>query len=101
MFKEFIQFLAQYNIVGIAVWLLVATKVWELIKGLIDDLITPMILNPILTKLKVKNIEQLSFKWILYGKVIATLIDFTITAFLVFLIVKYGNIAMTVTAPKL
>jgi large-conductance mechanosensitive channel len=37
----------------------------------------------------------------LYGKVIATLIDFTITAFLVFLLVKYGNIAMTVTAPKL
>lgn len=101
MFKEFIQFLAQYNIVGIAIWLLVATKVWELIKWLIDDLITPMILNPILTKLKVKNIEQLSYKWILYGKVIATLIDFTITAFLVFLIVKYGNIAMTVTAPKL
>lgn len=96
MFKEFINFLAQYNIVGIAVWLLIATKVSTLVKWLIDDLITPMLLNPILTRLKVKNIEDLSFRGILYGKVISTLIDFLITAFLVFLFVKYTNIPLAV-----
>ena len=96
MFKEFINFLAQYNIVGIAVWLLIATKVSTLVKWLIDDLITPLLLNPILTRLKVKNIEDLSFKGILYGKVLSTLIDFLITAFLVFLFVKYTNIPLAV-----
>jgi len=85
-------FLSQYNVVGIAVWLLIATKVWELVKWLIDDLITPLILNPILTRLKVKRMEDLSYKGILYGKVIATLIDFLIVAFLVFLVVKYMHI---------
>jgi len=59
---------------------------------LIDDLITPLILNPILTRLKVKRMEDLSYKGILYGKVIATLIDFLIVAFLVFLVVKYMHI---------
>ena len=96
MFKEFLGFLSQYNIVGIAIWLLIATKVGELVKWMIENLITPMILNPILTRLKVKKMEDLSFKGILYGKVISTLIDFLITAFLVFLVVKYAHITLAV-----
>lgn len=92
MIKEFMAFLVQYNIVGIAIWLLIATKVWELVKWLIEDLVTPLILNPILTKLKVKKMEDLSYKGILYGKLIATLIDFLIVAFLVFLVVKYFHV---------
>jgi len=96
MFKDFVTFLSQYNIVGIAIWLLIATKVWALIKWLIEDLITPLILQPILKKLRVKHIEDLSYKWILYGKVLSTLIDFFITAFLVFLIVRYAHISLPV-----
>ncbi|MFA5747548.1 MAG: MscL family protein [Candidatus Absconditabacterales bacterium] len=94
MLKEFINFLSQYNVVGIAIGLLIATKVGELVKGIIENLITPMILNPILVKLRVKNIEELSFKGVLYGKVISTLIDFLITAFLVFLFVRYAHITI-------
>ena len=89
-------FLSQYNVVGIAIWLLIATKVGELVKSLIDNLITPMILNPVLTKLRVKNIEDVSYKWIFYGKVISTLIDFLIVVFLVFLVVRYAHIALPV-----
>lgn len=94
MFKEFIVFIEQYNIFGVAVWLLIATKVSQLVKGMIDDLVTPILLNPLLTKLKVKKLEDLSFRGILYGKVLSTLIDFLITAFLIFLLVKYANIAI-------
>ncbi|MFA7298191.1 MAG: MscL family protein [Candidatus Absconditabacterales bacterium] len=96
MFKDFVTFLSQYNIVGIAIGLLIATKVGALIKGLIEDLITPLILQPILKKLRVKHIEDLSYKGILYGKVLSTLIDFFITAFLVFLIVRYAHISLPV-----
>lgn len=92
MIKEFFSFLVQYNVIGVAIWLLIAVKVWDLVKWLIDDLVTPLLLNPILTKLKVKNLEQLSFKGILYGKVLSRLIDFTITAFLIFLVIKYMNV---------
>lgn len=94
MLQEFITFIEQYNIFGVAVWLLIATKVGELVKGMIDDLVTPLLLNPLLTRLKVKKLEDLSFRGILYGKVLATLIDFLITAFLIFLLVKYANIAL-------
>lgn len=53
-----------------------------------------MILNPILKRLRVKHIEDLSYKGILYGKVMSTLIDFFITAFLVFLVVRYAGITL-------
>lgn len=63
---------------------------------MIEDLVTPMILNPILKRLRVKHIEDLSYKGVLYGKVMSTLIDFVLTAFLVFLFVRYAHIAMVV-----
>jgi large conductance mechanosensitive channel len=63
---------------------------------MIEDLITPLILQPILTKLRVKHIEDLSYKGVLYGKVMSTLIDFFITAFLVFLLVRYTHISIPV-----
>jgi large conductance mechanosensitive channel len=91
-----VSFLSQYNVVGIAVWLLIATKVWTLVKWLIEDLVTPLLLNPILKRLRVKHIEDLSYKWILYGKVLSNSIDFLITAFLVFLFVKYAHIPLVV-----
>lgn len=100
MIQEFLNFLSQYNVVGIAVWLLIASKAWELVRWLIEDLITPLLLNPVLTRLKVKNIEQLSYKWILYGKVISTLIDFIITALIIFLFIKYANISVVPAAIK-
>jgi len=36
--------------------------VGELVKGMIENLITPAILSPVLTKLKVKKLEDLSYK---------------------------------------
>ena len=94
MIKEFLAFLQQYNVIGMAVWLLISIKVGELVKWLIDNLITPLILNPVLTKLKVKNMEELSYKWIMYGKLISTLIDFIVVALLVFFFVRYLNVSM-------
>ncbi len=94
MIKEFVSFLQQYNVIGMAIWLLISLKVGELVKWLIDNLITPLILNPVLTKLKVKNMEELSYKWIMYWKLISTLIDFIVVALLVFFFVRYLNIKL-------
>ena len=81
-------FLAKYNIVGMTVGLLIAGKVWTLVKGLIEDLVTPLIFSPLLTKLKVNKLEELSWRGVLYGKVLANIIDFLITAVIVFLVIK-------------
>lgn len=77
-----------------AIWLLIATKVWELTKSLIEDLITPLFFTPLFKKLKIEKLEDLSWKGILYWRVLARLIDFVIIAFSVFLVVKYASVSM-------
>lgn len=82
------EFLATYNVVGMAVGLLIASKVGALVKGVIEDFVTPLIFSPLLAKLKVNKLEELSWRGVLYGKVLANLIDFLITAIIVFLVIK-------------
>ena len=88
MITEFMNFLAKYNVVAMAVGLLIAGKVGALVKGIIEDLVTPLIFSPLLTKLKVNKLEELSWRGVLYGKVLANVIDFLITAVIVFLVVR-------------
>ena len=92
MAVEFMSFLAEYNVGGMAVGLLVATKVGNLVKGIIEDFVTPLLFNPLFKKLRVNKLEELSWRGILYGKVLANLIDFLVTAFLVFLVIKYFGV---------
>jgi large conductance mechanosensitive channel len=88
------QFIANYNVIWVAIWLLIATKVGEWTKSFIEDFITPLILAPLFKKLKIDKLEDLSYKGVLYWKLIARTIDFIIIALLIFFVVKYLKISM-------
>jgi len=94
MISEFMAFLETYNVIGVTIWLILATKVADVTKSLVEDLITPAIFAPLLKKLKVDKLEDLSFRGILYGKVLARIIDFIIVAFCLFIVVKYMNVTI-------
>lgn len=94
MISEFMTFLETYNVIGVTIGLILATKVADVTKSLVEDLITPAIFAPLLKKLKIEKLEDLSFRGILYGKVLARVIDFIIVAFCLFLVVKYMNITI-------
>ena len=87
-------FVAQNNVIGVAIWLLIATKVWELTKSLIEDFVTPLIFSPILKKLKIEKLEDLSWRGVLYGKLLARTIDFIVVALVIFLVVKNLGVEM-------
>jgi len=89
MRAEFMDFIATYNVIWVAIWLLIATKVGELTKSFIEDFITPLIFAPILKKLKIDKLENLSWKWVLYGKLLARAIDFIVVALVVFFVIKW------------
>ena len=89
MLEEFSAFLAEYNVVGTAIGLLVAVKVGDLVKSFVEDFVTPLFFTPLL---KINKLEELSWNGVLYGKALARLIDFLITAFLVFLVIKYFGV---------
>jgi large-conductance mechanosensitive channel len=71
------------------VGLLIAKKVADFTKSIVEDFVTPLFFNPLFKKLKIEKLEDLSYRGILYGKVLARFIDFAITAFFIFLLVKY------------
>lgn len=87
-------FVAKNNIIGMAIGLLIAVKVGDVVKSVVEDLLTPAILAPTMKKLRIEKLQDLSFKGVLYGKLIARVIDFLITAFLVFLVIKYFSITV-------
>lgn len=88
MFKEFMAFLKEYGVLALAVAVIIGGKLNLLVTSLVNDLLTPLLFQPALAAAGVKNISELSYNGILYGKVIAALIDFIVVAFLVFLIAK-------------
>ncbi len=89
MRENFIAFMAEYNVVGMAIWLLIWVKVWEFVKSIVEVLVTPLFFTPIFKKLKIEKLEDLSWHGVLYGKALARLIDFLLTAFIVFLVIHY------------
>jgi large conductance mechanosensitive channel len=95
MYEEFVAFLTKFNVVGVAVGLIIAVKVGDLVKSLIEDLVVPAVLAPLFAKLWVKHLEDLSLNGILYGRVIARLIDFLSTAIIVFVFLKYSGVSIT------
>ena len=88
MLKEFITFLKQYGVVGLAIAVIIGGKLNLLVTSVVNDLLTPLILQPALSAAGVNKLENLSYNGVLYGKVLASTIDFMIVAFIVFIFAK-------------
>lgn len=88
MLKEFIAFLKNYGVIGLAIAVIIGGKLNELVSSLVNDLLVPLIFQPALKAAHVEDIRQLNYHGIYYGKVVGSAIDFVVVAFLVFLMAK-------------
>jgi large conductance mechanosensitive channel len=88
MMKEFIAFLKQYGVIGLAIAVIIGGKLNELITSIVSDLLMPILFQPALKAANVDDIRKLNFNGILYGKVLGSAIDFLIVAFVIFMIAK-------------
>jgi len=91
MIKEFMEFLKQYNVIGLAIAVIIGGKLNALVSSLVNDFLTPLIFNPVLSALGLKSIEELSWRGIFYGKLVSATIDFLVVAFIVFLMIRWLN----------
>jgi large conductance mechanosensitive channel len=89
MVKEFIEFLKQYGVIGLAIAVIIGGKLNDFISSLVNDLLMPLIFKPALEAAQVDDIRKLSAGGVLYGKVIGSALDFVIVAFVVFMIAKF------------
>jgi large conductance mechanosensitive channel len=84
MMKEFIDFLKQYGVVGLAIAVIIGGKLNDLVKAMVDGILMPIVTAFIPGgewRTAVVNVGPVKF---VFGPFIGALIDFIIVAFLVF-----------------
>ncbi|MCU7613355.1 large conductance mechanosensitive channel protein MscL [Chryseobacterium sp. GMJ5] len=89
--KEFRDFAFKGNVIDLAVGVIIGAAFSAIIKSFVDDIVTPLLLNPALEKAHVKNIAELSCNGVKYGNFISSVISFFIVAFVLFLMIKAFN----------
>ncbi|WP_343604617.1 large conductance mechanosensitive channel protein MscL [Fluviicola sp.] len=100
MLKEFRSFIMRGNVVDLAVAVIIGAAFSAIVSSLVADIITPLILNPVMKKLQITDLQNLSWNGVLYGKFIAAVINFLVVAFCIFMIVKGMNKAMSLRKKK-
>ncbi|MBW7674028.1 large conductance mechanosensitive channel protein MscL [Chryseobacterium chendengshani] len=89
--KEFKAFAFKGNVVDLAVGVIIGAAFSAIVKSFVDDIITPLLLNPALEKANVKNIAELSWNGVKYGNFLSSIISFLIVAFVLFMMIKGIN----------
>lgn len=86
---EFMDFLKEYKVIGLAVAVIIGLAANTLVKSLVDNIIMPLI-TPFIPgggwQTAVWNLGSIAIGW---GAFLGALINFIIVAFVVFLIAKY------------
>ncbi|MDF2551209.1 MAG: mscL [Chryseobacterium sp.] len=89
--KEFKAFAFKGNVVDLAVGVIIGAAFSAIVKSFVDDIVTPLLLNPALEKANVKNIAELSWNGVKYGNFLSSVISFLIVAFVLFMMIKGIN----------
>ena len=91
MLKEFRDFALKGNVVDLAVAVIIGGAFGAIISSMVDDVITPLLLQPALKAANAQDLDKLTWGAVRYGKFIAAVIKFIIIAFILFLLVKGMN----------
>jgi large conductance mechanosensitive channel len=89
MLKDFLEFIRKQGVVGLAVGFILGTESSKLVSSIVDDVVNP-VLNVALGftgKLTDRYVDILGAK-ILWGNLVGEIINFTVIALVVFLIVE-------------
>ncbi len=92
IFKEFKEFALRGNVIDLAIGVIIGGAFNTIVTSLIQDVITPLLLKPALDAAHLSELKELTlFGTVKYGSFIAATINFTIVAFVLFLIIKGLN----------
>ncbi|MDV6169219.1 large conductance mechanosensitive channel protein MscL [Flavobacterium sp. DG1-102-2] len=94
LMKEFKDFALKGNVMDLAVGVIIGAAFSAIVKSLVEDIITPLILTPVLKAANLENIKDLTWgAGVKYGNFLSNVISFLIVAFILFLIIKGVNAA--------
>ncbi len=93
MLKEFKAFVMRGNVVDLAIGVIIGAAFGKIVTSLVEDIITPLLLQPALKAAGAANVETWAPGGVLLGKFIAATLSFLVIAFVLFLIIKGMNAA--------
>lgn len=86
--KDFKNFAMRGNVVDLAVAVIIGAAFSAIVSSFVTDIVTPLILSPVLNKFGLKDINELKWGAVTYGKFLAAVINFLVIAFVIFLMVR-------------
>ncbi|HRN91529.1 MAG TPA: large conductance mechanosensitive channel protein MscL [Ferruginibacter sp.] len=89
--KEFKAFALKGNVIDLAVAVIIGAAFGAIVSSLVDDVITPLILNPALKAANVDDLSKLTWGAVKYGNFLAAVLKFTVIAFVIFMLLKAAN----------
>jgi len=90
-FKEFKAFAFKGNVLDLAVAVIIGGAFGKIVSSLVEDVITPLLLNPALKAAGAENISKLSWNGVTYGNFLSAVISFLCIAMVLFWLVKGAN----------
>lgn len=97
MIKELKAFLFKGNVLDLAVAVIVAGAFGAIITSFVNDIITPLLLNPALKATGVEKIAELTWNGVAYGSFLSAVINFLVVGTTLFFVVKAAEKAMAAT----
>ena len=92
MISEFKAFALKGNVVDLAIGVIIGAAFSAIVKSLVEDIITPLILTPLLKAANLEKIQDLTVMGtVKYGMFLSAVINFIIVAFVLFLVIKGIN----------
>lgn len=88
MLKELKAFLLRGNVVDLAVAVIIGAAFGAIVTSFVNDVITPLILNPALKAAGVEKIAELTWNGVAYGSFLSAVINFVVIGTVLFFIVK-------------
>jgi large conductance mechanosensitive channel len=85
---DFKNFIMKGNVLDLAVAVILGGAFAKIVESFIKDIITPVVLAPVLEAAKLKDIAELSAGGVKYGLFLSALINFLLIAIVIFLVVR-------------
>jgi len=89
--SEFKAFAFKGNVMDLAVGVIIGAAFGKIVSSLVEDVITPLLLNPALQAAGAEDIAKLSWNGVTYGNFLSAVISFLCIAAVLFFLIKGAN----------
>ena len=89
--QEFNDFAFKGNVVDLAVAVIIGGAFGKIVSSFVDDVLTPLLLNPALKAAGAENIAQLTWNGVQYGNFLSAVLSFLVIAMVLFMVIKAVN----------